>query len=69
MFCWLPKVFGTGLISEGRTITVVFSEAGGVTVGWGLWICAASGRRLFCNSVTWHRVAKQTTRDVALTFF
>jgi hypothetical protein len=31
--CFLPKVSGTGLISEGRKTTVVFCEAGGVIVG------------------------------------
>ena len=31
--CFLTKVSGTWLMSEDRTITIVFSEAGGVTVG------------------------------------
>jgi hypothetical protein len=31
--CFLPKVAGIGLKSEGRTTTVVFCEAGGVAVG------------------------------------
>ena len=56
-------------MSEERTITMVFCEAGGVTVGLGLWICAASGRRFFCDSGIWHRNFQQTTRDVALRFF
>jgi len=29
------------LVLEDRSVTVVFCEAGGVTVSWGLWICAA----------------------------
>jgi len=28
-------------VLEDRSVTVVFCEAGGVTVSWGLWICAA----------------------------
>ena len=67
--CCLPKVSGTELKSEDRKMTVVFSEAGGMTVGWGLWVCATSGRRFFCNSGTCYRNFKQTTRDVALRFF
>lgn len=31
--CFRPKVSGTELMSEGRKTTVVFCEAGGVTVG------------------------------------
>jgi hypothetical protein len=31
--CCLPKLSGTGLISEDRKMTVVFSEADGMTVG------------------------------------
>jgi len=31
--CFLRKISGTWLMSEDRTITVVFSEAGGLTVG------------------------------------
>ena len=37
---------------EGRTRAKAFCEAGGVTVGYGLWICAASGRLFFSNSGT-----------------
>jgi hypothetical protein len=58
MFCCLfvfpQKVSQTGLMLEGRTATLVFYEAGGVTVVYGLWICAASVRRFFCNSGTVH---------------
>jgi hypothetical protein len=36
VFCFLPNVSGTGLASEDRIKTVMFSEAGGVTVGKGL---------------------------------
>jgi hypothetical protein len=54
-------------MSEART-TVLFSEVG-VTVVYGPWICAASGRRFFSNSGTWHRNFQQTTCDVALGLF
>ena len=46
-----------------------FCEVGGMTVVWGLWISAASGRGLFWNVGTWHRAVKQTPRDGALRFF
>jgi len=73
MVCWLllfpAKVIWNRANVTGRTTTEVFCKAGGVTVGYGLWICAASGRRFFCNFGTWHRVVKQTTHDAALRLF
>ena len=53
-------------MSEGKTTTVVCCEAGGVTVGQGLWVRAAGGGWFYCNAGTWHGSFKQTTRDVAI---
>ena len=53
MVCWLFLFRATVIWNRpnvmGGTTTEMFRKAGGVTVGYGLWICAASGGWFFCN--------------------
>ena len=71
MFCWL-FLFPANDISNR---TNVWGQNNSKGVLWSrrsdcwLWICAASGRRLFWNVGAWHRAFKQTLRDGVLRFF